>query len=54
MGCKWQLDHEDDNVWETGCGGMHTFFVGDPEFNLYKFCPYCGRELIYEKEKTEG
>lgn len=35
-----------DGVWKTGCGCDHEFIDGNPEENEYKFCPYCGGELV--------
>lgn len=49
--CKWIYD-EDDDFWETECGGAFTLMAGTPKDNRMKFCPYCGKK-IEQKEKEE-
>lgn len=44
--CKWEYQGEWDHYWQTSCGGAHVFEEDGPKENDYKFCPYCGGELI--------
>ena len=42
--CEWTYDP--DGYYETACGGAQVFEIGDIDDNLYKYCPYCGKEII--------
>jgi hypothetical protein len=45
----WYMDDfndKDDIVWETGCGQTMSFNEGTIEDNNYRYCPYCGGEII--------
>ena len=44
--CLWI--ENDDGVWETSCGDMLEFTVDSPTKNNFKYCPYCGGELVEE------
>ena len=46
--CVWQQDA--DGNWNTSCDNLHVFINGTPFQNNYRFCPYCGGELIYDEE----
>ena len=46
--CTWKLVDDDDNVWATDCDNLHQFFDGGPKENHYRYCPYCGKEIVTE------
>lgn len=43
LSCQWKL--YDENVYDTECNNMHTFFDGD--IGDFKFCPYCGGDITH-------
>jgi Mg2+/Co2+ transporter CorC len=49
--CEW-IDQED--YWQTQCGDDFVFTVGGPLENNFKYCPYCGDEIILSNAKNEG
>lgn len=49
--CEWTED--DDGNWETSCKNMHVFFDAGPTQNGYKFCPYCGKDLVAKELSDE-
>ena len=42
--CEWWEDEE--GLWHTECGEGYIFIDDDLEESGYRFCPYCGREII--------
>ncbi len=50
--CKWSLENEDANNWQSECGHSFWFETGDPTENKMKFCPYCGRKLTQDAADT--
>ena len=50
--CEWES--EDDDIysrdWSTECNNMFEFTDGNPTDNDFKFCPFCGGEIIIIKE----
>ena len=42
--CKWVEDEDGD--WETECGHIFIVCYGKPEENGFRFCPYCGEEIL--------
>ena len=40
--CIWN----DDDGWQSACGDSFWFEDGGPRENGFKFCPYCGKELV--------
>lgn len=47
--CIWTKEtgyEELERLWETGCGKAHYFEVDGIKKNEYKYCPYCGNEII--------
>jgi rRNA maturation endonuclease Nob1 len=45
--CQWaQDDMGGDDVWETQCGQAFQFNDGGPAENSFKFCAYCGGNLV--------
>ena len=45
--CLWEID--EDGCFETGCDEKHMFIEGGIQDNRYKFCPYCGGEIMEAK-----
>ena len=41
--CVWtnQVDY-----WETECDNAQIFTSGNIEDNEYKYCPYCGKQIL--------
>lgn len=46
--CEWE--YEQDGFHQTGCGRGFTFEEGDVIENGFRFCPYCGKEIVVEGE----
>ena len=47
--CKWTYNLEDDyDVYRTTCGNKFYFNAGGITDNKFKYCPYCGREILEE------
>lgn len=45
--CEWHGQSGDmHGNYETSCGNMHTLSEGNISDNGYKFCPYCGCEIV--------
>lgn len=42
--CFWKDD--EGGPWETGCGRWFECIEDGPEENGFKFCCYCGGELV--------
>ena len=53
--CLWGLEDEIDwgDTWKTSCGQLFIFDEGGPVKNGFKFCPYCGAELVELFDVTE-
>jgi len=49
--CTWEDDSEEweESEWRTSCGHMFTFIEDGPEDNEFKYCCYCGGELIIDE-----
>ena len=45
--CIWTYNEEGD-LWDTRCNEMFHFNDGTPIENDFRFCPYCGKKLLYE------
>jgi len=43
--CNWQIHDEEANAWESECGLVWWFEVGEPKENEMNYCPKCGRHL---------
>ena len=41
---EWQAG--EGSYWDTLCGEAISWDQGDPESHGFRFCPYCGKELI--------
>ena len=44
----WWVHDQDDSKWDTECGNAQCFIEGGPKENEYRFCPYCGKPLLFE------
>lgn len=42
----WEMDWEDENVWHTSCGQEFQLHTGTPKENSFRYCCYCGKELV--------
>lgn len=49
--CEWKQD--DDGIWHTQCGRSFEFIDDGPTENKFRFCCYCGAELV-EREYEEA
>ena len=47
--CRWTPD-DDDDVYDTGCGGRFWIQSGTPTSNQMIFCCYCGKRIEEEKQ----
>jgi len=45
--CEWVKSYNsfDDEYYLTLCGTTYMFTEGDIKFNLFKHCPYCGKQI---------
>lgn len=63
--CKWKFEHIPEEIdayahykgryaFHTSCGNFsETIMCHQPEYkNIYKFCPFCGKEIQQEKENV--
>ena len=47
--CRWRYKgHCGTPYYKTECDNAHWFENGTPEENHYKFCPFCGRQIVTE------
>ena len=45
--CTWSLSRNyDDTMYETECQETFIFLDGNPYANNFRFCPYCGKEIV--------
>ena len=49
--CEWKVDY--DGSWETTCGKEFEFYDGGPQFNGFRYCPFCRREILEAEEGVE-
>lgn len=52
--CRWRLDDpsgDGEFIYPTECNKV-ILFEDSYESNEYKFCPYCGGEIIEEKDSA--
>lgn len=46
--CEWILeDPANSRVYETSCDKIMQFSVDGIEENEFKYCPFCGKEIIH-------
>ena len=48
--CQWSEDT--DGAWATTCDEVFEFTAEGPKANGFKFCPFCGGELLVVKYTT--
>lgn len=46
MTCEWELEDDQHNIWQTGCGQMFIIIEGSPPINNMNYCCFCGLNLI--------
>ena len=48
--CLWvPFDTFDgDEAWSTDCGNDHQFMNDGPKENNYRYCPYCGHQIVLD------
>lgn len=44
--CHWMFHGEGFNFYKTGCGKGCITMEGSIKDKKYKYCPYCGREIL--------
>lgn len=47
--CKWEYQ-EDEDCWDTECGGKFVMLEATPAENDMRFCPYCGGALVQDEQ----
>ena len=50
--CKWT--HDDlcgDRYYDSECGENFVFNSGNTKDNGFKYCPYCGKEIVESEEE---
>jgi hypothetical protein len=55
--CLWsrQEPYFDFEIWDSACGKTFYFYDGKgPHYNGFKYCPYCGKELIEKEVSNEA
>lgn len=45
--CVWE--YGSDGYFGTECGGAFEFAEGDVFANSFRFCPYCGNEIVVKE-----
>ena len=50
MKCTWKQDTHLGDCYETQCGDAHIFNDGTPKDNNFKYCPYCGGEIVVPRD----
>ena len=50
--CMWRyLEDWTGSYWETSCNNKFQFINGSIEGNDFKYCPYCGKEIMVEENE---
>lgn len=44
--CKWVFEDPDLCYYETSCNNSFMFEEGKIKENQFKYCPFCGKEII--------
>jgi hypothetical protein len=48
--CTWtENDYASSDAYDTSCGRAFQFTDDSPSANGFRFCPFCGGELIEER-----
>jgi len=48
--CQWEEDKHEPGAYDTKCDKRFLFIEGTPDYNNFKYCPYCGGKLIVKEE----
>ena len=48
--CLWSRADDDTDLWETSCDQAFCLTDGTPKANDFKFCCYCGKEIIEDSD----
>jgi len=48
--CLWSRADDDTDLWETSCDQAFCLTNGTPKANDFKFCCYCGKEIIEDSD----
>ena len=52
--CRWDVDPNDEQeVWQSECGGAFQFTEDGPSDNGFKWCPYCGLWIMQARGVDE-
>lgn len=51
--CNWIYDEACER-WLTSCNHAFVLNCGTPKDNDMKFCPYCGKPLVENKENEDA
>lgn len=52
-GVDYDSDTDDGGMWGSTCQNLFRFSVGGPKLNEFKYCPFCGNDIVeVEKEPT--
>lgn len=43
--CDWQLQFCNGHYFQTSCGNVQYFEIGDIDFEIFKYCPFCQKEI---------
>lgn len=44
--CVWVFEHDDVDLYETGCNRSFFFYEGRAQDNEFNFCPFCGDKIF--------
>lgn len=46
--CRWNLSKSPGggSYWKTMCGRRFDFYVSRPKENNFRYCPYCGKDIV--------
>ena len=48
--CEWKHSTGDDlDIWFTACDNVFEFTEDGIKENHFKYCPYCGGEILEKK-----
>ena len=51
--CFWKIDAVDGG-YKTWCNRKHEFTDGTPQDNRYKYCPFCGKQIVDRSTDPHG
>lgn len=47
--CKWLNEDPSEGCWKSSCGHDCSMY-DSPEYNEWKYCPYCGKPIEEVKQ----